>query len=75
MGNLPCTPVPAALVDLVTREVTWVDRYRFVDEITASAGPDLEPLGAGGHGLDDAVPVLERAAVGGGEVLRLGGAA
>lgn len=49
VGNLPGSPTPAALGDLVTREITWVGSYRFVDEIdealTAMAGGiDLSPV-------------------------------
>ncbi|WP_405875379.1 L-idonate 5-dehydrogenase [Streptomyces sp. NBC_00005] len=33
VGNLPGTAVPAALGDLVTREITWIGSYRFVEEI------------------------------------------
>lgn len=32
-GNLPGTAVSAALGDLVTREITWIGSYRFVEEI------------------------------------------
>ena len=34
VGNLPGAPAPAALGDLVTREITWIGSYRFVDEIS-----------------------------------------
>ena len=34
VGNLPGAPSPAALGDLVTREITWIGSYRFVDEIS-----------------------------------------
>jgi L-idonate 5-dehydrogenase len=34
VGNLPGTPVPAVLGDLVTREITWIGAYRFVEEIS-----------------------------------------
>lgn len=49
VGNLPGGPAPAALGDLVTREITWVGSYRFVDEITDAVqalrdGLDVEPL-------------------------------
>jgi len=49
VGNLPGTPTPAALGDLVTREITWLGSYRFVDEITdalhaMSQGLDVTPL-------------------------------
>ena len=33
VGNLPGAPAPAALGDLVTREITWIGSFRFVEEI------------------------------------------
>ncbi|MER5430019.1 L-idonate 5-dehydrogenase [Streptomyces sp. NPDC002588] len=45
VGNLPGTAAPAVLGDLVTREITWIGSYRFVEEID-------EALGALGDGLD-----------------------
>jgi L-idonate 5-dehydrogenase len=49
VGNLPGTPVPAALGDLVTREITWIGSYRFVEEIDDALsalrdGLDVTPL-------------------------------
>ncbi|GAB3696560.1 L-idonate 5-dehydrogenase [Saccharopolyspora tripterygii] len=49
VGNLPGETAPAALGDLVTREITWVGSYRFVDEITDALtalrdGLDVTPL-------------------------------
>ena len=49
VGNLPGTPVPAVLGDLVTREITWIGSYRFIDEITDAVqamheGLNLSPL-------------------------------
>ncbi|MGI8459629.1 MAG: L-idonate 5-dehydrogenase [Propionibacteriaceae bacterium] len=49
VGNLPGDAAPAALGALVTREITWVGSYRFVDEITdavaaMAAGLDVGPL-------------------------------
>jgi L-idonate 5-dehydrogenase len=49
VGNLPGTAAPAALGDLVTREITWVGSYRFVEEIDDALralrdGLDLTPL-------------------------------
>lgn len=49
VGNLPGTEAPAALGELVTREITWVGTYRFVDEMddalaAMAAGLDLTPL-------------------------------
>ncbi|GAA2682017.1 MULTISPECIES: L-idonate 5-dehydrogenase [Actinosynnema] len=80
VGNLPGAPAPAALGDLVTREITWIGSYRFVDEITDAVralgeGLDLEPLIAGEHALTDARAALEQAAgTGGGKILiHLGG--
>jgi L-idonate 5-dehydrogenase len=34
VGNLPGSAVPAVLGDLVTREITWIGAYRFVEEIS-----------------------------------------
>lgn len=49
VGNLPGEPAPAALGDLVTREITWTGSYRFADEITdaltaLAEGLDITPL-------------------------------
>jgi L-idonate 5-dehydrogenase len=49
VGNLPGTAAPAALGDLVTREITWVGSYRFVEEIDDALramrdGLDVAPL-------------------------------
>ncbi|MGI5452594.1 L-idonate 5-dehydrogenase [Streptomyces sp. CA-249302] len=49
VGNLPGTNVPAALGDLVTREITWIGSYRFVEEIDDALralrdGLDVSPL-------------------------------
>jgi L-idonate 5-dehydrogenase len=49
VGNLPGTPVSAALGDLVTREITWIGAYRFVEEISEALvamrdGLDVSPL-------------------------------
>nr|WP_269330425.1 L-idonate 5-dehydrogenase [Kineosporia babensis] len=49
VGNLPGSEVQAALGDLVTREITWIGSYRFVDEITDAIeamrdGLDVGPL-------------------------------
>ena len=44
VGNLPGTAVPAVLGDLVTREITWIGAYRFVEEISdALAGHARRP--------------------------------
>ncbi|NJQ00458.1 L-idonate 5-dehydrogenase [Streptomyces zingiberis] len=49
VGNLPGTPVTAVLGDLVTRELTWIGSYRFVDEIDDALhalrdGLDVSPV-------------------------------
>jgi L-idonate 5-dehydrogenase len=49
VGNLPGTAVPAALGDLVTREITWIGSYRLVEEIDDALralrdGLDVTPL-------------------------------
>lgn len=49
VGNLSGNPVSAVLGDLVTREITWIGSYRFVDEITDAIaamhnGLDVGPL-------------------------------
>ncbi len=49
VGNLPGTPVSAVLGDLVTREITWIGAYRFVEEISDALvamhdGLDVTPL-------------------------------
>lgn len=49
VGNLPGTAVPVALGDLVTREITWIGSYRFVEEIDDALralrdGLDVTPL-------------------------------
>ncbi|GAA4689415.1 L-idonate 5-dehydrogenase [Promicromonospora umidemergens] len=53
VGNLPGAPAPAALGDLVTREITWVGAYRFVEEIS-------DALDALGDGLDVSGVVTHR---------------
>ncbi|MDH6622998.1 L-idonate 5-dehydrogenase [Streptomyces sp. LBL] len=49
VGNLPGTAAAAVLGDLVTREITWIGSYRFVDEIddalrALADGLDVTPL-------------------------------
>ena len=48
-ATCPAPPVSAVLGDLVTREITWIGSYRFVDEITDAVaalrdGLDVSPL-------------------------------
>ncbi|MEU6355900.1 L-idonate 5-dehydrogenase [Streptomyces sp. NPDC047072] len=49
VGNLPGAAVPSVLGDLVTREITWIGSYRFVEEIDEALralrdGLDVRPL-------------------------------
>jgi L-idonate 5-dehydrogenase len=67
VGNLPGAESPAALGDLVTREITWIGSYRFVDEITdavaaMAAGLDVSPLMTHEFHLDEAVTAMQVAA-------------
>ena len=65
--NLPGTAVSAVLGDLVTREITWVGAYRFVEEIGDALvamrdGLDVSPLITHRFDLDDAAEALAVAA-------------
>ncbi|MFG3023423.1 L-idonate 5-dehydrogenase [Streptomyces sp. NPDC048254] len=67
VGNLPGTAVPAALGDLVTREITWIGSYRFVEEIDDALralrdGLDVTPLITHRFPLDRAEEALAVAA-------------
>lgn len=67
VGNLPGTAVSAVLGDLITREISWIGSYRFVDEITDAvqalgAGLDVEPLITHVFDLADARAALAVAA-------------
>jgi L-idonate 5-dehydrogenase len=67
VGNLPGTDSPAALGDLVTREISWIGSYRFADEITdavaaMAAGLDVSPLMTHSFGIDDAAAAMGVAA-------------
>jgi L-idonate 5-dehydrogenase len=67
VGNLPGTPVPASLGDLVTREITWIGSYRFVDEITDAVaamanGLDVTPLITHRYPIDEATEAIAVAA-------------
>lgn len=82
VGNLPGTPSPAALGALVTREITWIGSYRFVDEISDALramadGLDVSPLITHTFDLADADEAMRTAAdPGSGSskvLLRLGG--
>jgi L-idonate 5-dehydrogenase len=81
VGNLPGTAVPAVLGGLVTREISWVGAYRFVEEISDALqamcdGLDVSPLITHRFDLDRAAEALAVAAdrtSGSGKVmLRLG---
>ena len=67
VGNLPGAAVQAVLGDLVTREVTWIGSYRFVEEITdalaaMAAGLDVSPLMTHSFNIDEAEAALQTAA-------------
>ncbi|TQM09548.1 L-idonate 5-dehydrogenase [Pseudonocardia kunmingensis] len=67
VGNLPGSPAPAQLGDLVSREITWVGSYRFVEEISDALralqdGLDVAPLVTHRFDLDDAAEALRTAA-------------
>jgi L-idonate 5-dehydrogenase len=66
VGNLPGAPAPAALGDLVTREITWIGSYRFADEITDALaamadGLDVSPIITHKFGIDDAEEAMRTA--------------
>jgi L-idonate 5-dehydrogenase len=82
VGNLPGTPVSAVLGDLVTREISWIGAYRFVEEISDALaamrdGLDVSPLVTHRFPMDQAEEALGVAAdrnTGSSKVLlRLGG--
>ncbi|PTT61629.1 zinc-binding dehydrogenase, partial [Arthrobacter sp. HMWF013] len=63
VGNLPGAPAPAALGDLVTREITWIGSYRFVDEISDALqamanGLDVSPVITHKYGIDEAAEAM-----------------
>ncbi|MFI6932522.1 L-idonate 5-dehydrogenase [Streptomyces sp. NPDC050287] len=67
VGNLPGTAAQAVLGDLVTREITWIGSYRFVDEIddalrALADGLDVTPLITHRFPLDRAEEALTVAA-------------
>lgn len=67
VGNLPGSPAPVLLGDLVTRELTWIGSYRFVDEITdavaaLAGGLDVTPLMTHSFDLDSAADAMAVAA-------------
>jgi L-idonate 5-dehydrogenase len=63
VGNLPGAPAPAALGDLVTREITWIGSYRFADEISdalraMAEGLDVSPVITHKFGIDQAAEAM-----------------
>jgi L-idonate 5-dehydrogenase len=59
--------VPANLGDLVTREITWIGSYRFVDEITDAVaamenGLDVSPLITHRYPINEAAEAIAVAA-------------
>ncbi|WP_311354940.1 L-idonate 5-dehydrogenase [Corynebacterium pyruviciproducens] len=67
VGNLPGTPAPIGLGQLVTREITYKGSYRLIDEVTDALdamanGLDIEPLLTHEFPIDDAVAAFETAA-------------
>ncbi|WP_433502343.1 L-idonate 5-dehydrogenase [Pseudonocardia halophobica] len=67
VGNLPGAAVSAALGDLVTREITWIGSYRFVEEISdalaaLAAGLDVTPVISHRFPIDAAADALAVAA-------------
>jgi L-idonate 5-dehydrogenase len=67
VGNLPGTASPATLGDLVTREITWIGSYRFVDEITDAVaamdgGLDVTPLITHRYPINEAADAIAVAA-------------
>jgi L-idonate 5-dehydrogenase len=67
VGNLPGKAVPASLGDLVTREITWIGSYRFVDEITGAVaamdnGLDVTPLITHRYPINEAAEAIAVAA-------------
>ncbi len=67
VGNLPGIPTAVTLGQLVTREVTWIGSYRFVDEITdaiqaMAEGLDVSPLITHTFDLEEAETAMQVAA-------------
>lgn len=59
VGNLPAAPITAVLGDLVSREITWLGSFRFVDEMTDAIelladGLHVDPIITHEFGLDAA---------------------
>lgn len=59
VGNLPASPITATLGDLITREITWLGSFRFVDEMTTAVdlladGLHVDPIITHDFGIHDA---------------------
>ncbi|MDX6265158.1 MAG: L-idonate 5-dehydrogenase, partial [Kribbellaceae bacterium] len=66
VGNLPGVPSPAALGELVSREISWIGSFRFIDEISDALvllgdGLDLTPVISHTFELEEAVAALTAA--------------
>ncbi len=64
VGNLPGAAAPYPIGGLVTREITWIGSYRFVDEITdalkaMAQGLDVSPLMTHVFDLDEAAAAMQ----------------
>lgn len=67
VGNLGAQPTAAALGDLVTREITWIGSYRFVDEMDEAIalladGLVVDPIMTHSFDIDDAAEAFAVAA-------------
>lgn len=67
VGNMAASESPAALGQLVTRELEYIGSFRFIDEITdavdsLAGGLDVEPLLTHTFDIDDALRAFETAA-------------
>ncbi|WOT01960.1 L-idonate 5-dehydrogenase [Corynebacterium pyruviciproducens] len=67
VGNLPGQPAPIGLGQLVTREITYIGSYRFIDEVTdaleaMASGLDVEPLLTHEFPIDEAPAAFATAA-------------
>ena len=63
---MPAGEVPAALGQIVTREIEYVGSYRFIDEISDAIqamadGLDVEPLLTHTFDIDDALEAFQTA--------------
>lgn len=66
VGNLPTTPSPAVLGSLVSREITWLGSFRFLDEMPQAIALldealDISPIISHTFDLDDVHQAFELA--------------